>query len=355
VQRSRSCSQILSRFQETKDITLFIPAVYRISNFEYSSFASLFLPLHKIIRVKEVEYSVVVPVFNSEVSLEELFSRLTAVMDETGKVFELIFVDDGSQDRSWDVIKKIKEEHADNFTAIRLAKNFGQHSATFCGFNFAKGNYVITLDDDLQCPPEEIPQLIKTMAESDAELVYGIYKKKKHSFVRNIGSKSFKNAAGLLGSSTEGSSFRLISKNIIQKIIVHHQNFVFIDEILHWYTDYINYVYVEHHKRKYKRSGYSHLKIWSMFANIMYYYSTAPLKLMVYGGLISSIIFFIFSIYFILRKILLNVPLGYTSLIVAILFSTSLILLSLGVIGEYLSRIYMVQNKKPLYSVKKVL
>jgi undecaprenyl-phosphate 4-deoxy-4-formamido-L-arabinose transferase len=92
-----------------------------------------------------------------------------------------------------------------------------------------------------------------------------------------------------------------------------------------------------------------------MFANIVFYYTTAPLKLMVYGGLISSVFFFILSIFFVLKKILLNVPLGYTSLIVAILFSTSLILLSLGVIGEYLSRIYMVQNKKPLYSVKKVL
>jgi magnesium-transporting ATPase (P-type) len=87
----------------------------------------------------------------------------------------------------------------------------------------------------------------------------------------------------------------------------------------------------------------------------MFYYTTAPLKLMVYGGLISSAFFFILSFIFVLKKIFLNVPLGYTSLIVAILFSTSLILLCLGVIGEYLSRIYMVQNKKPLYSVKKVL
>jgi magnesium-transporting ATPase (P-type) len=112
---------------------------------------------------------------------------------------------------------------------------------------------------------------------------------------------------------------------------------------------------VEHHKRKYKSSGYSHRKIWSLLANIMYYYTTAPLKLMIYGGLISSVFFFILSIFFVLKKILLNVPLGYTSLIVAILFSTSLILLSLGIIGEYISRIYMVQNKKPLYSVMKVL
>jgi polyisoprenyl-phosphate glycosyltransferase len=305
--------------------------------------------------VKDIEFSVIVPVFNSEASLEELFSRITAVMNDTGKAYELIFVDDGSQDRSWEILKKIKSENPDIFTAIRLAKNFGQHNATFCGFNFAKGNQIITLDDDLQCPPEEIPKLIKVMEDTDAELVYGIFRKKRHSFFRNLGSRYFKKFSRLLGSQNEGSSFRLISKNIIQKIIVHHQNFVFIDEILHWYTDYIGLAVVEHHKRKFRKSGYSQFKIWGLFANILFYYTTAPLKLMVYGGLISSVFFFILSIFFVLKKILLNVPLGYTSLIVAILFSTSLILLSLGVIGEYLSRIYMVQNKKPLYSVKKVL
>jgi len=302
-----------------------------------------------------MEYSVVVPVFNSEASLEELFSRLIKVFDDIGKPYELIFVDDGSNDGSWEILKKIKREYPDHFTAIRLAKNFGQHSATFCGFTFAKGNYIITLDDDLQCPPEEIPRLIKTMAESDAELVYGIYHKTHQPVHRNIGSKSFKSISRILGGPKEGSSFRLISRPVVDKLLAHTQNFIFIDEILNWYTDYVRYTVVEHHKRKYKRSGYSSRKIWAMVGNIMYYYSTAPLKIMVYGGMISSVIFFFFSLYFIYRKIIHNVPLGYTSLIVAILFSTSLILLSLGVIGEYLSRIYMVQNKKPIYSVKKVL
>jgi glycosyltransferase involved in cell wall biosynthesis len=305
--------------------------------------------------VNELEYSVVVPVYNSEASLQELFSRLTKVFSDIGKPYELIFVDDGSQDASWEVLKKIKTGHPDNLTAIRLAKNFGQHSATFCGFTFARGNYIITLDDDLQCPPEEIPKLIKSMAETDAELVYGIYHKTRQPVHRKIGSKSFKSISRILGGPKEGSSFRLISKNVIDKLLTHTQNFIFIDEILNWYTDYVTYTSVEHHKRKYRRSGYSSRKIWAMVGNIMYYYSTAPLKIMVYGGLSSSVIFFFFSLYFIYRKIIHNVPLGYTSLIVAILFSTSLILLSLGIIGEYLRRIYMVQNRKPIYSVKKVL
>lgn len=276
-------------------------------------------------------------------------------MDGMGKAYEMIFVDDGSRDGSWTTLKKIKEQYGEKIVAIRLAKNFGQHSATFCGFNFAKGSYVITIDDDLQCPPEEIPNLIGKMEESDAELVYGVYSKKKHSFFRNLGSKYFKKISYLLGRPKEGSSFRLISRNIIEKIIMHHQNFVFIDEILHWYTDYVSLVTVEHHPRKYKKSGYSSRKIWSLLANIMIYYTTVPLKLMVYGGLISSAFFLVLSIIFVLKRFLFDVPLGYTSLIVAILFSTSLILLSLGVLGEYLSRIYMVQNKKPLYSIKNVL
>lgn len=276
-------------------------------------------------------------------------------MDGMGKAYEIVFVDDGSRDGSWTTLKKIKEQYGEKIVAIRLAKNFGQHSATFCGFNFAKGSYVITIDDDLQCPPEEIPNLIGKMEESDAELVYGVYSKKKHSFFRNLGSKYFKKISYLLGRPKEGSSFRLISRNIIEKIIMHHQNFVFIDEILHWYTDYVSLVTVEHHPRKYKKSGYSSRKIWSLLANIMIYYTTVPLKLMVYGGLISSAFFLVLSIIFVLKRFLFDVPLGYTSLIVAILFSTSLILLSLGVLGEYLSRIYMVQNKKPLYSIKNVL
>ncbi|MBW6459089.1 MAG: glycosyltransferase [Bacteroidales bacterium] len=302
-----------------------------------------------------MDYSVIIPVYNSEASLEELAGWLVAVMDATGKSYEMIFIDDGSRDESWQVLNKLKALYQDKLTAIRLAKNFGQHSATFCGFNFAKGDFVITIDDDLQIPPEEIPKLMQAMEENDAELVYGIYRKKNHSYIRNLGSRAVKKISHLLGRPKEGSSFRLISSNIIQKIIIHHQNFVFIDEILHWYTDYVELVTVEHHPRKYKKSGYSMRRIWGLLANIMFYYTTVPLKVMVYGGLISSVFFFILSLIFALKKILFNVPLGYTSLIVAILLSTSLILLSLGVLGEYLSRIYMVQNKKPLYSVKKVL
>ncbi|MCF8338486.1 MAG: hypothetical protein K9I74_10955, partial [Bacteroidales bacterium] len=117
----------------------------------------------------------------------------------------------------------------------------------------------------------------------------------------------------------------------------------------------IAFVEVEHHARKHNKSGYSHGKLLKLFFNVTVYYTAIPLKVMTYLGLISSVISFGFAIRFIIRKLFFDVPLGYTSIIVTILFAAGLILLSLGIIGEYLNRIYIVQNKKPPYSIKKVL
>jgi len=305
--------------------------------------------------MKEVEFSVVVPVFNSSETLPMLFERLKKVMDATAKSWEAIFVDDGSTDSSWMVLGEIKRANPDRVTAIRLSKNFGQHNATFCGFNFMNGNWLITLDDDLQNPPEEIKALLDAREQADADLVYGIYEKKQHSYVRNMGSNYLKRTSRMLGRPGEGSSFRMISRDVVQNVLMHHQNFIFIDELLTWYTGNILYVPVKHEKRISRRSGYNTRKLWGLITNLMIYYTNVPLKIMTYGGFISSAIFMVLSFIFVIKKLFFNVPLGYTSLIVTILFSTSLILFSLGVIGEYLSRIYMVQNKKPPYSIKKVI
>ncbi len=305
--------------------------------------------------MEKVDYSVVVPVFNSEPTLKELHKRLQDVFKEINKSFEIIFIDDGSVDGSWDVLKEIKKDNK-HITAITLNKNFGQHNATFCGFTFAKGDFIITIDDDLQIPPEEIRKLIHARHEDNAELVYGLYKKKQHSKTRNLGTKyAHKSSRRLLDRSNPETSFRLISKEIIDKIIQHHQYFIYIDELLNWYTDNISLVFVEHKKRQINKSGYNRRKLWGLISNVVIYYTNIPLRIMVYGGFIASFIFLLVSVYYLLLKIFFNVPLGYTSIIVGILLSTSLILFCLGIIGEYLRRIYMVQNKKPPFSIKKIL
>ena len=302
------------------------------------------------------KYAIVVPVYNSEQSLEELFLGIKAVFEELKQSFQVIFVEDHGSDGSWEVLKNLKSAYGELIIAVRLSKNFGQHNATLCGFGFAKGDFIITIDDDLQTPPSEIVKLIQAEETESADLVYGYFTRKSHSKARNIGSSSLKKSSRILHNAPgEGSSFRLIRKDLMEKILEHQQHFIYLDEIFHWYTDDIVFVEVIHLPRKYKQSGYSTRKLFHMVANILMYYTMVPLKILVYGGFIFSVITFAYGLFHIIKKWLYDVPLGYTSLIVAILFSTSIILFSLGIIGEYLSRIYQIQNRKPPYSIKKIL
>jgi undecaprenyl-phosphate 4-deoxy-4-formamido-L-arabinose transferase len=302
------------------------------------------------------DFSVVVPVYNSEDSLKELFVRLKAFFEKANKSYEVIFVEDGSRDGSWEVLKKLKDNYPEFIKAIKLDRNFGQHNATLCGFGFAKGNQIITIDDDLQNPPEEIAKLIETAEKEQSAMTYGIYTKKQHSFARNILSRTVRTSSKLFHNGAEnGSSFRLLSRTMVDKILDHQTSFVFIDEIVYWYTDNIAFVLVDHKKRKNNQSGYNPFRLFMLAANLTYFYTNIPLKIMVYSGFIISFLSFLMAIKFIIQKIFFNVPLGYTSVIVTILFSTSIIVFSLGVIGGYLSRIQTVQNKKPPYHIKKVL
>jgi polyisoprenyl-phosphate glycosyltransferase len=306
--------------------------------------------------LKTPEYSIIVPVFNSEDTLKELFQRTKDIMISLGNTFEMIFIDDSSEDKSWEVLEQLKKNNPDQIIAIRLSKNFGQHNAVLCGIEHAKGSMMITIDDDLQIPPEEIHKLINLHEEKDADLVYGYFGKKKHSVLRNFGSYFIKKSSRILMNSPgEGSSFRLITSDLARNILNHNQHFMYIDELLLWYTGNIAFIEVDHQKRSSHRSGYSNWKLMKLSANIVIYYTAVPLRIMTYGGFILSVLSFILAVRFIISKLIHDVPLGYTSLIVAILFSTSIIMLCLGLIGEYLTRIYQVQNKKPPYSIRKIL
>jgi undecaprenyl-phosphate 4-deoxy-4-formamido-L-arabinose transferase len=194
------------------------------------------------------------------------------------------------------------------------------------------------------------------MQNSDADLVYGIYGKKKHSIARNLGSSALKSSSHhILRTKGDGSSFRLMKSSLGKCLLDHQINFVFIDELFNWYTNHIEFVMVEHHKRPYQKSTYTSHSLFSLFSNLVIYYTAIPLRIMVYSGFISAFLSFFIGVVFIYRKIMHNVPLGFTALIVAISFSTSIILLSLGIIGEYLSRIYSVQNRKPPFAIKTLL
>ena len=301
------------------------------------------------------EYSVVIPVFNSELTLEKLMSGLKSTFADEKKTAQYIFVDDGSFDKSWEVLEKIKSENPEAVSIVRFNKNYGQGNATFCGMELADGKFIITMDDDLQQPPSEVKSLITAINEGGWDLVYGVYDKKRHSTARNIGSSILRKTAGrFLDRPERTTSFKIVKREVVKKILPHKSHFIFIDELLWWYTDSISYVVVEHVKRTHSKSGYTPGKLWKMFTNLVIFYSNFPLKLMIYGGLFFSTVFLVSILGFLVAKAMNNVPLGYTSIIVTILFGTSIILLSLGVIGEYISRLYSFQNKKPPFIIKEI-
>lgn len=300
-----------------------------------------------------MDLSIVVPVYNSEETLESLFLGLKKTIESLELSFEVIFVEDGGKDNSWGVLCELKQAYPKEITAIRLSKNFGQHNATLCGFSFAKGRMVITIDDDLQTPPNEIKKLVETYQRTEADLVYGIYPQKEHSWFRNLGSNtlSWIFRRFVTGIRT-GSSFRLIRGELVRQIQGKQHHFLYIDHILSWYTHDIQFVEVDHRKREIGQSNYSTWKLISMAINLIIHYTDIPLRMMTYGGLFASIVSFLIGVGYIYKKLMYDVALGFTSIIVSIFFSTGIILMCLGILGEYISRIYANRSEKPLFFIK---
>jgi glycosyltransferase involved in cell wall biosynthesis len=304
-----------------------------------------------------VEFSVVVPVFNSERTLEELCTRISGVFQKMNASYEIILVNDFSSDGSWNKIKEIKQSYPENLVAIHLRKNFGQHKAILCGFQYAHGEYVVTLDDDLQFLPEDIEIMAQKAKITQADLVYGTYRdERQHSAVRRFGSNfvgfifyKFGNTVG------QGSSFKIVHHSVIDKIKDYNHSFTFIDEILSWHTTKIEWQDVRHEQRKDGQSGYSIAKLVLLSMNLIFAYTTIPLRFMTWFGLLSFWVCLAFVMYFIYMKVVMDAPLGFTALIVSIFMSTGLILFSLGIIGEYLNRLFALQHRKPAYQIQEIL
>jgi polyisoprenyl-phosphate glycosyltransferase len=300
--------------------------------------------------------SIVVPVYNSAATLPVLYAEIAAALHAYS--FELILVDDGSKDASWEKIEALKREFPNHIRGIKLSRNCGQHNAIACGFMAAKGERIVTIDDDLQHPPSEIPKLIQRANDTDAEVVYGTYLNKQHAGWRNAGSWTVRKSSQLLeGNSGKGTSFRILTKDLAQKISSHLQTgYFFIDEVIHWYTTRIEFTPVEHHIRRAGKSTYTRSKLMTLYFDLMIHYSAFPLKMMTWIGLLSSFVTFILSLRFLYNKLVhgSSVP-GFTAIIVAVLFSTSLLMFCMGIIGQYLYKLYKMQHRRPSYVIDRVL
>src|SRR3989344_5693727 len=303
-----------------------------------------------------VDYSVVVPVYNSEESLSELHHRLVPVFEKLHQDFELILIDDGSRDKSWEVMQKLHEKYK-RVKIVQLMKNFGQNNALMCGLNFASGNRMIIMDDDLQHLPEEIPKLISKMDEC-YDVVYGKYLKKKHVWYRNIASTLvYGSFSKMIGLKMKVSAFKIINRQVVNEIIkFKSQNphiDIYIARVLS--PQRISNVIVRHASRKYGETNYNFWTLSKWALDILFNFTTYPLTLAIIIGFFFSIFSFFLAFLYFISYFLTDIHVsGFTTLILAVTFFSGIILFVIGIIGRYIGSIFLDVNNKPQFVIRNV-
>lgn len=300
--------------------------------------------------------SLVIPVYGSEQVLPELVSRLKAMLDQIGKLrdnYELIFVCDRSPDRSWNVIQRLAAEQP-WVRGILLRMNAGQHNALMAGFQHARGEVILTMDDDLQHAPSDIPALLDELARGH-DVVYARFKNRQHAKWKIMGSRLNDMVAGYLMQKPHGmylSPFRAIRRPIIEDILRYQGPYVYVDGLLLSVTRNIGSVDVAHHERFAGDSGYSLRKSLSLWLKMATSFSIVPLRITSFVGMAFAGIGFLSAILLIIQKLTINsMPIGWSSLIVTILIVGGVQLIALGMLGEYLGRVLLTLNLRPQYVV----
>lgn len=301
--------------------------------------------------------SAIIPVFNSERSLGLLQERLSKVLEEHFDQFEVIFVNDGSRDSSWDSIRKLTEADR-HVKGINLMRNYGQHNALLAGIRAAHHELIVTIDDDLQHPPEEIPKLLEKLDEG-YDVVYGSTREEKHSFSRNIASQMTKLAFQSIMKvkvARKISAFRVFQTSLRNAFENYHAPHPSIDVLLSWATTRFSFVEVEHEDRKIGESNYTFLKLVSHALAMATGYSTVPLRIASFLGL-GFTVFGIFILIYILTKYLIygSPVAGFPFLASTIAVFSGVQLFALGIIGEYIARMFTRMMDKPTYIIREVL
>ena len=294
---------------------------------------------------KPVEVSVVVPVYMNRDGLEEFFRRLKPVLEGVTRHWELIMVDDGSTDGSYQVLQRLRAGE-ERVKLIQFGHNHGQHHAVLCGLQHSRGDAVITLDDDLQNPPEEIPRFLAALAEGHHIVIGRIGKKKKHGWFRNLGSRTVQSLTSMiLGKPRElaFSSYRAFSRPAADAIAAYTGVHPYLPALILSAvpTNLITNINVQHDPRHHGRSTYNLRKLAKLASYLLINHSFIPLRAMIYWGVLVSLGSLGFAIYVVLRAVLWHHAsvLGWPSLAVLISFFSGNILLALGVLGEYIGRL----------------
>jgi len=301
--------------------------------------------------------SVVTPVYNGEASIGELCRRLAEVLPRISAQYEIILVNDGSRDRSWEVISELCLRSRE-VRGLNLMRNYGQHNALLCGIRAARHEIVVTMDDDLQHPPEEIPQLLAGLAQGQVDVVYGRPEREQHGFWRNLASRATKLAMEqMIGASNarDISSFRAFRTHLREGFANFQSPFVSIDVLLTWSTARTTAIDVRRDARKIGKSNYTTWKLVVGTINVVTAFSTVPLRLATLLGFFMALLGSGILVFVLGNDVLHGSVPGFPFLACIITIFAGAQLLALGVIGEYLSRMFMRSMGSPIYAVKEAI
>jgi undecaprenyl-phosphate 4-deoxy-4-formamido-L-arabinose transferase len=305
---------------------------------------------------KGIRLSIVIPVYRGEKTVGRLVRELTAAFGHLYRL-EIVLVNDGSPDDSASVCRTLAQElPAVKF--LNLSRNFSEHNAVMAGLNYATGEYVVIMDDDFQNPPEEVVKLVNEI-DQGFDVVFSYYDDKKHHFVRNVGSAFNNLVASLLIGKPPGlylSSFKAISRFVVGELVKYDGPYPYIDGLILRFTRHYSRVKVRHDARAEGKSGYTIRKLVALWLNMFTNFSILPLRLASMLGLVCAGIGLVLAVAFVVEK-LTNpyMPTGWASLIVSLFLIGGVQLFALGMIGEYLGRLYLKDNGSPQFVVKEAI
>jgi undecaprenyl-phosphate 4-deoxy-4-formamido-L-arabinose transferase len=302
--------------------------------------------------------SIVVPVYNEAENLENLYSRLISVLDQYNKSYEVILVNDGSRDGTEAILNTLQQRRPEHIRVVHLNGNFGQHMAIIAGFERARGEVIVTLDADLQNPPEEIPKLMQAI-ESGHDYVGSIRKNRQDTwFRRNASRLNNYIRARITGivMTDQGCMLRAYKRHIIDAVVASRESSIYIPALAYSYASSPTEIEVEHSSRSAGTSKYNIYKLLRLNFDLMTGFSLLPLQIFTLFGIVVSLLSTLFVIYLFLRRIFIGPEVeGIFTLFAIAYFLFGVTLMGLGIVGEYIGRIYKDVRQRPFFIVRETV
>ena len=299
--------------------------------------------------------SFVIPCYRSEHTLENVVAEIHQTLKDMEQYdYEIILVNDCSPDGTWAVIRRICQEN-NRIRGINFAKNFGQHAALMAGLRQSSGDYVVCLDDDGQTPADEVGKLLGKLEEG-YDAVYASYAHKQHSLFRNLGSKVNELMTRIMLEKPRQlyiSSYFAVRRFVVEDMVRYENSYPYVIGLVLRATKNITNVEVSHRERQEGSSGYNLKKLLGLWFNGFTAFSVKPLRIATCIGCLSAAVGFLYGLYTIIKRMVNpQVPMGFSSTMAAIVFFGGMIMIMLGLIGEYIGRIYISLNNSPQYVIR---